>query len=138
MKTMKATNRRLALTSDAFGARRHVEHQVQPPKLNPAAVIYKLPDQIPWSPVNALAGQAPSLWRSDQARLLCGLHQMDKGQFISAAALHPNDRNIVVLQGNLVGRLGPEIHSQPDGAALSPISASRCIEDGAKDEDAVC
>ena len=26
-------------------------------ELNPAAVIYKLPDQIPWSPVDARGGQ---------------------------------------------------------------------------------
>jgi len=27
-------------------------------ELNPAAVIYKLPDQIPWGPVNAAGGQS--------------------------------------------------------------------------------
>ena len=27
-------------------------------ELNPAAVIYKLPDQIPWSPVDARGGQS--------------------------------------------------------------------------------
>ena len=30
-------------------------------ELNPAAVIYKLPDQIPWGPVNA-AGGKPLSW----------------------------------------------------------------------------
>ncbi len=30
-------------------------------ELNPAAVIYKLPDQIPWSPVNAAGGQSAVL-----------------------------------------------------------------------------
>ena len=27
-------------------------------ELNPAAVVYKLPDQIPWSPVNAAGAQS--------------------------------------------------------------------------------
>ena len=34
--------------------------EVTPAALNPAALIYKLPDQIPWSPVDARGAQRPS------------------------------------------------------------------------------
>ena len=32
-------------------------------ELNPAAVVYKMPDQIPWGPVNAAGGRRPDLVR---------------------------------------------------------------------------
>ena len=59
-------------------------------ELNPAAVIYKLPDQIPWGPVNAAGAQsAVVVGDPDQARLLHGLQQMDQGQSFQPSALPP-------------------------------------------------
>ena len=70
---MKATNRRwrYLVTPLAFAGMLSISSAAE---LNPAAVIYKLPDQIPWGPVNAARrAKCRRCWRSDQARLLCGL-----------------------------------------------------------------
>jgi hypothetical protein len=54
---MKATNRlwRYLLMPLALGAVSSVSSAAE---LNPAAVTYKLPDQIPWGPVNARGAQS--------------------------------------------------------------------------------
>ena len=53
---MKATNRfwRYLLLPLSFAGMLSISSAAE---LNPAAVIYKLPDQIPWGPVNAAGAQ---------------------------------------------------------------------------------
>jgi len=54
---MKATNRfwRYLLMPISLAGMLSISSAAE---LNPAAVIYKLPDQIPWSPVDARGGQS--------------------------------------------------------------------------------
>jgi hypothetical protein len=54
--TMKATNRfwRYLLMPISLAGMLSISSAAE---LNPAAVTYKLPDQIPWSPVDARGGQ---------------------------------------------------------------------------------
>jgi len=69
-------------------------------ELNPAAVIYKLPDQIPWSPVNALGGAKRR--RVAIRPSPASMRSTPNGQraiISSRPHFHPNDRYIVVLQG---------------------------------------
>ena len=69
-------------------------------ELNPAAVIYKLPDQIPWGPVNA-AGAQSAVVVGDPAKpgFYMVYNRWTKGNHFSRPHFHPNDRYIVVLQG---------------------------------------
>ena len=54
---MKATIRswRYLMTPLVFAGMLNISSAAE---LNPAAVIYKLPDQIPWGPVNAAGAQS--------------------------------------------------------------------------------
>jgi hypothetical protein len=69
-------------------------------ELNPAAVIYKLPEQIPWGPVNA-AGAQSAVVVGDPAKpgFYMVYNKWTKGNHFSRPHFHPNDRYIVVLQG---------------------------------------
>ena len=57
---MQATNRfwRYIATPLAFAGMLSISSAAE---LNSAAVIYKLPDQIPWGPVNAAGAQSAGL-----------------------------------------------------------------------------
>ena len=112
-------------------------------ELNPAAVIYKLPDQIPWSPVDARRRAKRCRGRrSEQARLLYGLQQMDQGQSFQPAAL-PSQRPLTssCCKGTWWVGTGPKF----DPANTTPMPAGSFVThfgkqvhwDGAKDEDAV-
>jgi hypothetical protein len=102
-------------------------------ELNPAAVTYKLPDQIPWGPVNA-AGAQSAVVVGDPSKpgFYMVYNKWTKGHHFSKPHFHPNDRYIVVLQGtwwvdrdrNSIPRTAP-CRCRP--AASSPITASRCI-----------
>ena len=103
-------------------------------ELNPAALVYKLPDQIPWGPVNARGAQsAVVVGDPTKPGFYMVYNKWTKGNHFSHPHFHPNDRYIVVLQGTWwVGR--PARNSIPSTArfrcppaASSPISASRCI-----------
>ena len=95
--------------------------------MNPAAVIYKLPDHIPWGPVNA---------RGAQSAVVVG----DPGK-PGFYMVYPNDRYIVVLQGTWWVGSSPKF----DPANTTPMPAGSFVThfgkqvhwDGAKDEDAV-
>ena len=107
-------------------------------ELNPAAVIYKLPDQIPWGPVNA-AGAQSAVVVGDPTKP--GFNKWTKGNHFSRPHFHPNDRYIVVLQGTWWVGSGPKF----DPANTTPMPAGSFVThfakqvhwDGAKDEDAV-
>ena len=111
-------------------------------ELNPAAVIYKLPEQIPWGPVNA-AGAQSAVVVGDPAKpgFYMVYNKWTKGNHFSRPHFHPNDRYIVVLQGTWWVGSGPKF----DPANTTPMPAGSFVThfakqvhwDGAKDEDAV-
>jgi hypothetical protein len=101
-------------------------------ELNPAAVIYKLPDQIPWGPVDARGGQnAVVVGGPGKPGFYMVYTKWTKGNHFSRPHFHPNDRYIVVLQGTWwVVRDLNSIPTTPPRClrgVLSRISASRCI-----------
>jgi hypothetical protein len=111
-------------------------------ELNPAAVIYKLPDQIPWGPVNA-AGAQSAVVVGDPAKpgFYMVYNKWTKGNHFSRPHFHPNDRYIVVLQGTWWVGSGPKFDpanttAMPAGSFVTHF-AKQVHWDGAKDEDAV-
>jgi hypothetical protein len=108
--TMQATKRfwRTLVTPLALAGMLGISSAAE---LNPAAVTYKLPDQIPW------------------------------GNHFSRPHFHPNDRYIVVLQGTWWVGSGPTFDPanstpMPAGSFVTHF-AKQVHWDGAKDEDAV-
>jgi hypothetical protein len=111
-------------------------------ELNPAALVYKLPDQIPWGPVNA-AGAQSAVVVGDPTKpgFYMVYNKWTKGNHFSRPHFHPNDRYIVVLQGTWWVGTG----SKFDLANTTPMPPGTFVThfgkqvhwDGAKDEDAV-
>ena len=111
-------------------------------ELNSAAVAYKLPDQIPWSPVDARGAQsAVVVGDPNKPGFYMVYNKWTKGNHFSRPHFHPNDRYIVVLQGTWWVGSGPKF----DPANTTPMPAGSFVThfgkqvhwDGAKDEDAV-
>src|SRR6202045_2096685 len=111
-------------------------------ELNPAAVIYKMPDQIPWGPVDARGAQsAVVVGDPNKPGFYMVYNKWTKGNHFSRPHFHPNDRYIVVLQGTWWVGTGPHF----DPAETKAIPAGSFVThfgkqvhwDGAKDEDAV-
>jgi hypothetical protein len=112
-------------------------------ELNPAAVVYKLPDQIPWGPVNA-AGAQTAVLVGDPTKpgFYAVYNRWTKGNHFSHPHFHPNDRYIVVLQGTWwVGsgtKFDPEHGTTPMPTGSFVTHFGKQVHwDGAKDEDAV-
>jgi hypothetical protein len=112
-------------------------------ELNPAAVIYKMPDQIPWGPVNA-AGAQVAVLVGDPSKpgFYAVYNKWTKGNHFSHPHFHPNDRYIVVMQGTWwVGsgtKFDPEHGTTPMPAGSFVTHFGKQVHwDGAKDEDAV-
>ena len=111
-------------------------------ELNPAAVIYKLPDQIPWGPVNA-AGAQTAVVVGDPAKpgFYMVYNKWTKGNHFSRPHFHPNDRYIVVLQGTWWVGSGPKFDpanttAMPAGSFVTHFG-KQVHWDGAKDEDTI-
>ena len=111
-------------------------------ELNPAAVIYKLPEQIPWNPVDARGAQnAVVVGDPGKPGFYIVYTKWTKGNHFSRPHFHPNDRFIAVLQGTWWVGSGPKF----DPANTTPMPAGSFVThfgkqvhwDGAKDEDAV-
>ena len=111
-------------------------------ELNPAAVAYKLPDQIPWGPVNAAGAQnAVVVGDPSKPGFYMVYNKWTKGNHFSRPHFHPNDRFIVVLQGTWWVGTGPKF----DLANTTPMPAGSFVThfakqvhwDGAKDEDTI-
>jgi len=111
-------------------------------ELNPAAVIYKLPDQIPWSPVDARGAQyAVVVGDPTKPGFYAVYTKWTMGNHFSRPHFHPNDRYIVVLQGTWWVGSGAKF----DPASTTAMPAGSFVThfgkqvhwDGAKDEDAV-
>jgi hypothetical protein len=112
-------------------------------ELNPAAVTYKLPDQIPWGPVNAAGGQqAVVLGDPTKPGFYMVYNKWTKGNHFSRPHSHPNDRFIVVLQGTWWVGSGPTFDPaigtvpMPAGSFVTHY-AKQVHWDGAKDEDTI-
>jgi hypothetical protein len=138
---MKATIRswRCLMTPLVFAGMLSISSAAE---LNPAAVIYKLPDQIPWGPVNAAGAQvAVVVGDPTKPGFYMVYNKWTKGNHFSRPHFHPNDRYIVVLQGTWWVGSGPKF----DPANTTPMPAGSFVThfakqvhwDGAKDEDAV-
>jgi hypothetical protein len=111
-------------------------------ELNPAAVVFKLPDQIPWSPVDVRGAQnAVVVGDPSKPGFYMVYTKWTKGNHFSRPHFHPNDRYIVVLQGTWWVGTGPHF----DPANTTPLPPGSFVThfgkqvhwDGAKDEDAV-
>jgi hypothetical protein len=138
---MKATTRfwRYLVTPFVFASMLGISSAAE---LNPAALVYKLPDQIPWGPVNA-AGAQSAVVAGDPTKpgFYAVYNKWTKGNHFSRPHFHPNDRYIVVLQGTWWVGTGPKF----DPANTTPMPADSFVThfgkqvhwDGAKDEDAV-
>jgi len=112
-------------------------------ELNPAAVVYKLPDQIPWSPVDARGAQnAVVVGDPSKPGFYIVYTKWTKGNHFSRPHFHPNDRYIAVLQGTWWVGSGPKFDPEhgtvpmPAGSFVTHFG-KQVHWDGAKDEDAV-
>ena len=112
-------------------------------ELNPAAVIYKLPDQIPWGPVNAAGAQnAVVVGDPTKPGFYMVYNKWTKGNHFSRPHFHPNDRFITVISGTWwVGtgtKFDPENSTVPMPAGTFVTHFGKQVQwDGAKDEDAI-
>ena len=139
---MKATNRLLRYLAMpiCFTATLSIGSAAE---LNPAAVIYKLPDQIPWSAPDARGVQnAVVVGDPSKPGFYVVFTKWLKGNHFSRPHFHPNNRYITVLQGTWWVGSGPKF--EPD-TGTTPMPAGSFVThfgkqvhwDGAKDEDAV-
>jgi hypothetical protein len=115
---------------------------VTPASLNPAALVYKMPDQIPWGPVDSRGAQsAVVVGDPTKPGFYMVYNKWTKGNHFSHPHFHPNDRYIVVLQGTWWVSTSKKF----DPATTVPMPAGSFVThfgkqvhwDGAKDEDAV-
>jgi hypothetical protein len=112
-------------------------------ELNPAAVTYQLPDQIPWSPVDARGAQnAVVVGDPSKPGFYMVYTKWTKGNHFSRPHFHPNDRYIVVLKGTWWVGSGPKF--DPDHGTVAMPAGSFVTHfgkqvhwDGAREEDAV-
>ena len=112
-------------------------------ELNPAAVTYKLPDQIEWQSLPGFSGAQRAVMVGDPAKpgFYAVMVKWLAGNHFSRPHFHPHDRFITVLKGTWWVGSGPKF--DPD--ATVPLPAGTFVThfgkqihfDGAKDEDAV-
>ncbi len=113
-------------------------------ELNPAAVTFKLPDQIDWkSPPGGSPGVQNAVLVGDPSKegLYIALTKWLAGNHFSHPHFHPHDRFITVLKGTWWVGTGTKF----DPGATVPMPAGTFVThygqqvhfDGAKDEDAV-
>ena len=140
--TLKATNRfwRCLIMPISLAGMLSISSAAE---LDPAAVIYKLPDQIPWSAPDARGVQnAVVVGDPSKPGFYVVFTKWLKGNHFSRPHFHPNDRYITVLQGTWWVGSGPKF--DPDqGTTAMPAGSfvthfgKQVHWDGAKDEDAV-
>ena len=110
-------------------------------ELNPAALVYQLPDQIKWNPPSAEGVQnAVLVGDPSKPGLYLQRTKWLQGNHFSRPHFHPNDRFITVLSGTWW--MGSGTNFDPDNAV--PLPAGTFVThfgkevhwDGAKTEDA--
>ena len=111
-------------------------------ELNPAAVVYQLPDQIKWSPADARGVQtAVVLGDPSKPGLYMVFTKWLAGNHFSHPHFHPNDRFITVIKGTWW--VGSGTKYDPDNTVPMPAGSfvthfgKQVHFDGAKDEDTV-
>jgi quercetin dioxygenase-like cupin family protein len=112
-------------------------------ELNPAAVTFKLPDQIEWKTAGEYPGLQTAVLAGDpsKAGLYVVMTKWLAGNHFSHPHFHPHDRFITVLKGTWWVGSGRKF----DINATVPMPAGSFVThygeqvhfDGAKDEDAV-
>ncbi len=112
-------------------------------ELNSSAVVFKMPDQIPWQPVDARGLQnAVLMGDPDKPGPYIVMSKWTKGNHFSHPHSHPNDRFITVLSGTWYVGSGNKYDPENGTIAMKPGSfvthyGKQVHWDGAKDEDAV-
>jgi hypothetical protein len=112
-------------------------------ELNPAAVTYKLPDQIEWKTASEYPGLQTAVLAGDPSKpgLYVVMTKWLAGNHFSHPHFHPHDRFITVLKGTWWVGSGKKF----DTNATVPMPAGAFVThygeqvhfDGAKDEDTV-
>jgi hypothetical protein len=109
--------------------------------LNPAAVIYTLPDKIAWKQTSPGSQQAILVGDPSKPGLYIVLNKWLPGNNMSRPHFHPNDRFIQVLKGTWWMGTGDKF----DPASTVPVPAGTFVThfgkqvhyDGSKDEEVV-
>jgi hypothetical protein len=112
-------------------------------ELDPKAVVFQLPDQIKWGPVNAAGAQSAVLFGDPTKPGLYGvMNKWTAGNHFSKPHFHPNDRFITVISGTWWVGSGPTF-DPANGSVPMPAGSfvthygKQVHWDGAKDTDAV-
>src|SRR5262245_13407193 len=110
-------------------------------ELNPAALAYKLPDQITWRDPLGTSGVNQAILHGDPTKpgLYVVLNRFKPGNF-SRPHFHPNDRFITVVKGTWWVATGAKFDTNnmvpmPTGSFVTHF-AKQVHWDGAKDEEA--
>ena len=111
-------------------------------ELNPAAITYKLPEQIAWTPVTPAGNQnAYLVGDPDKPGFYIVLTKWTAGMHFSHPHFHPNDRFITVLKGTWwvgTGTRYDTINTVPLPAGSFVTHFAKQVHyDGAKFEDAI-
>jgi hypothetical protein len=110
-------------------------------ELNPAALVYQLPDQIKWNPPSAEGVQnAVLVGDPSKPGLYLQRTKWLQGNHFSRPHFHPNDRFITVIKGTWWVATGNKV----DKNNMEPMPAGSFVThfgkqvhwDGAKDEEA--
>ena len=111
--------------------------------LDPKAVVYQLPDQIKWGPVNPAGAQQAVLFGDPAKPGPYGVMvRWTAGNHFSKPHSHPNDRFITVISGTWWVGSGPTFDPAKGTVAMPAGSfvthyGRQVHWDGAKDTDAV-
>jgi hypothetical protein len=111
-------------------------------ELNPAAVAFKLPDQLQWRDPTGAAGVNQAVLQGDPTKtgLYVVMNRFKPGNF-SRPHFHPNDRFITVVKGTWWVGSGNKF--DPEGTVPMPAGTfvthfgKQVHYDGAKDEEVV-
>ncbi len=128
-------NRRALLLAAALAP---LSRQAWAQGVDPAAIAFKLPEQIPWGPVSASGSQQALLVGDPRQEGFYAVMNRWLPNSMSRPHFHPNDRFITVLKGTWWMGSGPRFN--PDSTV--PVSAGSFIThfgrgihyDGAKAE----
>jgi hypothetical protein len=130
----------VALSTPALVLTYTLTHAVE---LNPAAVTFKLPNQIEWKTASDYPGLQTAVLTGDPSKpgLYVVMTKWLAGNHFSHPHFHPHDRFITVLKGTWWVGSG----QKSDTNATVPMPAGTFVThyceqvhfDGAKDEDAV-
>ncbi len=119
-----------------------VANSVAAAELNPAAVAFKLPDQLQWRDPTGAAGVNQAVLQGDPTKpgLYVVMNRFKPGNF-SRPHFHPNDRFITVVKGTWWVGTGNKF--DPEGTVPMPAGTfvthfgKQVHYDGAKDEEVV-